>query len=53
MVEFPAEPVEIWSTEAPLPTPVEPVIEEQIFIEPTPEQFSEPPLFELMEIEPS
>ena len=53
MVEFPVEPVEIWPTEAPLPTPVEPVEEEQIFIEPTPEQFSEPPLFAPMEIESS
>ena len=53
MVEFPAEPVDLWPTEAPLPTPIVPVEEEQIFIEPTPEPPSEPPMFELMEVEPS
>jgi len=53
MVEFPAEPVELWPSEAPLPTPAVPVEEEQIFIEPTPEPLSEPALFEPMEIESS
>ena len=53
MVEFPAEPVDLWPMEPPLPTPIEPVEEEQIYIEPTPEPLSEPPMFELMEFEPS
>jgi len=53
MVEFPSEPVDLWPSEAPLPTPAVPVEEEQIFIEPTPEPLSEPALFEPMEIESS